>query len=104
MMFQPTLLECFSATYPEAMKMEVPIVTTDLEFARGLCGNAAIYYSPLSARDAAGAIYKTATDKALQTQLKDAGKQQLLSYDTYDQRAEKLIGILEKIVQQRTKG
>ena len=103
MMFQPTLLECFSATYPEAMKMEVPIVTTDLEFARGLCGNAAIYYSPLSARDAAGAIYKTATDKALQTQLKDAGKQQLLSYDTYDQRAEKLIGLLAKIVQQEPK-
>ena len=103
-MFQPTLLECFTATYPEAMKMEVPIVTTDLEFSRGLCGEAAMYYDPLSAQDAAEAIYKVATNKALRTKLTDAGKQQLLTYDTYDQRAEKLIGILEKIVQQRTKG
>ena len=29
-MFMPTLMECFTATYPEAMRMEVPIVTTDL--------------------------------------------------------------------------
>ena len=27
-MFMPTLMECFTATYPEAMRMEVPIVTT----------------------------------------------------------------------------
>ena len=103
-MFQPTLLECFTATYPEAMKMEVPIVTTDLEFARGLCGEAAMYYDPLSAQDAAEAIYKVATNKALKTKLTDAGKQQLQTYDTYEQRAEKLIRILEKIVQQEPKG
>ena len=43
-MFMPILLECFTATYPEAMRMEVPIVTTDLDFAHGLCGDAACYY------------------------------------------------------------
>lgn len=37
----PSLLECFTATYPEAMRMERPIVTTDLAFAQGLCGEAA---------------------------------------------------------------
>ena len=42
--FQPTLLECFTATYPEAMRSGKPIVTPDLEFARGLCGGAAVYY------------------------------------------------------------
>src|SRR5690606_1283167 len=41
--FLPTLLECFSATYAEAMKMEVPIITPDMGFAHTVCGNAALY-------------------------------------------------------------
>ena len=32
-MFLPTLAECFSASYPEAMIMNKPIITTDLGFA-----------------------------------------------------------------------
>lgn len=95
-MFQPTLLECFSATYPEAMKMRRPIVTTDIEFARGLCGAAARYYSPLSAEDAARAIYEVATDAALRSRLVEAGREQLGRFDTYTERAHKLIGIVEQ--------
>ena len=96
-MFMPTLLECFTATYPEAMRMEVPIVTTDLEFAHGLCGDAACYYSAVDAEAAAEAIYKVATDKEYAHQLTEAGKKQLLKFDNYEQRAEKLIHILEEI-------
>lgn len=96
-MFMPTLMECFSATYPEAMRMEVPIVTTDLEFARGLCGDAACYYSAIDAKAAAEAIYKVATDKRYAQNLVENGKKQLLSFDNYEQRADKLIGILEDI-------
>lgn len=96
-MFMPTLMECFTATYPEAMRMEVPIVTTDLEFAHGLCGEAACYYSALDADAAAEAIYKVATDNAYRLQLIANGKGQLKKFDNYEQRAEKLINILEKI-------
>ena len=52
-MFLPTLAECFSASYAEAMKMEKPIVTTDLGFARSVCGDAALYFDPTDARSAA---------------------------------------------------
>ena len=97
-MFMPTLMECFTATYPEAMRMEVPIVTTDLEFARGLCGDAACYYSAIDAKAAAEAIYKVATDKVYAKRLVENGKKQLLKYDNYEQRTEKLINILEEIV------
>ena len=96
-MFMPTLLECFTATYPEAMRMEVPIVTTDLGFAHSLCGNAACYYDALDANAAADAIIKVATDKSYAAQLIENGKKQLLSFDNYEQRAKKLIGILENI-------
>lgn len=96
--FQPTLLECFTATYPEAMKMEVPIVTTDLEFARGLCERAAVYYSPLSVHCAAESIYKVATESNLRKMLIEAGKQQLNKFDTSYERANKLIGLCENII------
>ncbi len=94
-MFMPTLMECFTATYPEAMRMRIPIVTTDLEFARGLCGEAACYYSALDAKAASDAIYKVANDKAYNNKLVENGKKQLLTYDNYEQRADKLLRILE---------
>lgn len=95
--FQPTLLECFTATYPEAMRMGKPIVTTDLAFAHQLCGDAAVYYSPLDANAAADAIYQVASDKKLADSLVFKGIEQLESYDNYKQRTEKLIKIIESI-------
>ena len=96
--FVPTLLECFTASYPEAMKMEKPIVTTDLGFAKGLCGNAACYYKALDAESAAEALYKVAINRDFASNLVEKGKRQLLKYDNYEQRAEKLIRILETII------
>lgn len=61
--FLPTLLECFSANYPEAMVMRKPILTSDLSFATGLLGAGAIYFNPLDADDIAGKILQLATSK-----------------------------------------
>lgn len=93
-MFMPSLLECFTATYPEAMRMEVPIVTTDLVFARGLCGDAACYYNAIDGKSAAEAIYRVATDKEYAHRLVENGKRKLLEYDNYEERVNKLINIL----------
>ena len=95
--FQPTLIECFTATYPEAMRMERPIVTTDLEFARGLCGDAAEYYSAIDAQSCADAIYKVATDDGIRRRLVSNGKEQLKKFDNSQQRAEKLIKLVERL-------
>lgn len=95
--FQPTLLECFTATYPESMRMKKPIVTTDMEFARGICKDAACYYSPIDSQEASEALYKVATEKEYAEKLVINGVNQLKEYDTYKQRAEKLIKILEEI-------
>lgn len=90
-MFQPTLLECFTATYPEAMKSGLPIITTDLPFAIGLCGDAAIYYPALDAKACAESIYKLANDKEMQILLITKGKEELGKFDNYRERANKLI-------------
>lgn len=89
--FQPTLLECFTATYPEAMRMKKPIITTDLEFARGLCGDCAIYYDALSAEDAAEKIYSLASNVDKQNELISKGLLQLKKFDSYKDRSHKTI-------------
>ena len=38
-LFLPTLLECFTASYPEAMVMKRPILTSDLPSAKQICGD-----------------------------------------------------------------
>lgn len=45
-LFMPTLLECFSASYLEAMYMKKAIFTSDLPFAHTVCRDAAYYFSP----------------------------------------------------------
>lgn len=97
-MFLPTLLECFSASYAEAMVMHKPILTTDLDFAKGLCGDAALYFEATSPEKLGEAIYRMATDRKLIVQLVENGKKQLEKFDTYEQRARKLITIMEEIV------
>lgn len=94
---QPSLLESFTATYPEAMRMEKPIVTTDLAYARQLCGDSACYYNALDAEAAAEAIYKVATDKVFAARLVSNGRKQLQQFDNYNQRADKLMKIIEDL-------
>lgn len=93
--FQPSLLECFSASYPEAMRMGKPLVVPKLPFSAGLCGNAASYFDPMSLDDAAIKIYQLATDSQLIERLVKEGDTQLRKYDNYKQRAAKLIKLCE---------
>lgn len=96
-MFLPTLLECFSASYAEAMIMRRPILTTDLAFAHGLCGDAALYYDATSPEELSKAIVRLVKDKGLRNRLIMAGEKQIKRFDTSEQRAEKLIKIVESL-------
>jgi len=97
-MFLPTLAECFSASYAEAMVMEKPIVTTDLGFARAICGPAAVYYAPADPRAAAEAITDLATSANSQHQLRQAGMLRLQSFDTAVSKATKILSLCEGLV------
>lgn len=96
-MFHPSLLECFSAAYPEAMKMNVPILASDLSFARGICGDAACYFDPTSPESAGEAIYRLGEDEELRKRLITAGKEKLKQFDTAESRADKYLEILNSL-------
>ena len=96
-LFLPTLLECFSANYVEAMAMERPIITTDLGFARTICSNAAVYFEPLKADDALEKIIKLSSDGTLYRGLVEAGQAVLPRFGTPRQRAEAYLSLCEKL-------
>ena len=95
-MFLPTLLECFSASYPEAMYMKCPILTSNLSFAHSLCGDSAIYFDPLNPKDIAEKILYLAREKEVQNSLIAKGTAQLSFFDSFDTRADKYLQIIEQ--------
>ncbi len=74
---QPTTLESFSATYLEAMVFRVPILTSDLDFSREICGKAASYFDPSSPLDLARKVHALRGSPALRAQLVASGTSQL---------------------------
>lgn len=65
----PTILESFSATYVEAMQYERPILTSDMDFARVICGDAALYFDPFNPESIRDAILQLQRSPELQAQL-----------------------------------
>lgn len=99
-LFLPTLLECFTSSYPEAMKMGIPILTSDLSFARDICGVAAEYFDPLNPEDIVDKIEKIMSDHAHRNFLIEQGKKRLEIFETSKSRAEKYLAICDQIVKE----
>lgn len=94
-LFLPTVLETFTATYPEAMCMRTPILTTDLPFARDVCGPAALYFPPNDAEGAADGIARLAADRGLRGRLIEAGDARFAATRTSRQTFEMFLDVLE---------
>lgn len=81
----PTLLESFSIVYLEAMYHRIPIFTSDLDFARAVCGVGARYFNPLDPNDILRSIHVVFGDEVIRHALIEAGSQHLESLPTWPQ-------------------
>lgn len=99
-MFLPTLLECFSASYAEAMIMRKPIITSDMGFAHTVCKDAAIYFNPVDATEIAEKLTALIDDKALQQSLVDRGFQLLPQFGTSEDRAKRILELCNLLIKQ----
>ena len=95
-LLMPSVLETFSAVYPEAMMMGLPIVTADKTFSRAICGNAASYYDSQQPKSAAAEITKLLDDTGLYQDLVDKGKIRLTEFPDADQKFDLLHQMVEK--------
>ncbi len=94
----PTLLESFGLTYLEAMQHECPIITSDREFSRYICGSAALYFDPYDPNDILDKILKVANNSELENQLIAKGKEILVSlFKDWDEVAKDYIDLIESI-------
>jgi len=73
----PTLLESFSGTYLEAMYFNLPILTSDLDFARYVCDDAALYFDPWDPADILKKIHMVKADSNLRKSLVEKGEERL---------------------------
>jgi glycosyltransferase involved in cell wall biosynthesis len=92
--FVPSLLEIFTAVYPEAMVSRRPIVTSNLDFAVSICGEAALYYDYSSPEDAALRIIDLIENSELRDDLVKKGLNRLSTFDTSNVRFNKILQII----------
>ena len=100
--FLPSVLETFSATYPESMCMGLPIVTSDLDFARSVCESAALYFKPLCASAAAAQIARLIESEPLRRQYIVSGVTQVQKFPTPHEKYAMYSEIIRKLLVQRT--
>ena len=96
-LFLPTLLESFTASYPEAMISRKPILTSDLDFSHDICGDAACYFDPLDPVDIVDKIEQIILDKSFYDNLVKLGTSRVSTFSSAKRRVEQYISICEKI-------
>lgn len=99
-MFLPTLLECFSASYAEAMVMRKPIITSDMGFAHCVCKDAAVYFNPVDAEEIAEKLINLVDDKELQLRLVAKGDEQKGQFGTSEDRAKGILDLCELLTKE----
>jgi len=86
LVFVPSLLETYSATYLEAMVARRPLIVAERPFAREICRDAALYVEPKNSRETAMKILGLINNKELQKRFVMNGLQVLASSIDQDQR------------------
>lgn len=100
----PTLLESFSGTYLEAMNAGCPILTSDRDFARAICGDAAIYFDPLDPDDIVKAIFRLRDSDDAREKLVRAGRANLARVTPgWNEVTRTYVQVLERIAIARPK-
>jgi glycosyltransferase involved in cell wall biosynthesis len=100
--FLPTLREASTAVYPESFYFGRPLITSDIDFARELCGDAAIFVPPMIPAVIAESILTMHRDPVRVAHLVEAGKKRLAcAYPSSDDKFCAQIDLLQKV---RTSG
>ena len=92
----PTLLESFGRPYDEAMHFSLPILTSDRDFARERCQDAAIYFDPLDAASVAKAMATIMEEPSLRQRLIENGQRVLANVPTWNEIADRFVDAVER--------
>lgn len=79
----PTLLETYGIPYIEAMELEKPIFTSNMDFSRVTCGDAALYFDPYSAEDIYSKIEDYLSNKDIKNKMHENALKIISSHMTW---------------------
>ena len=82
------------------MATSTPIVTCDLDFAREICGKAAVYFDPSDSVDAAEKILSTANHNRLCETLVQTGHQQLKKFPEASEQMAMYLKLIQQTINQ----
>ncbi|HMG66432.1 MAG TPA: glycosyltransferase, partial [Chitinophagaceae bacterium] len=95
-LLMPSLLESFSGTYVEAMYHGKPIFTSDMDFAKVVCGDAGYYFDPLKADSILDSIVNAYKDPNLLSAKVTVGKERLKTFLSWQEAFDKFITVINK--------
>jgi glycosyltransferase involved in cell wall biosynthesis len=98
MIFVPSILETFSASYLEAFASKRPLITSKKCFAKDICKDAAIYVDPLNAYHSAVAIDQLIMNTELQKTLIGRGGKIINEYGNQEDRVNSIIKYLKGFI------
>lgn len=101
----PSVLECLSSAHLEAMQWNKPQISSDLPFARDICGDAALYASAEDPKDWARKMHTLMTNPSLRASLVDAGHDRMdLMPASWAVAATRVRGFLAQVVENSSTG
>lgn len=96
-LFLPTLLECFSASYLEAMYFKKIILTSDRSFAHIVCGDGAVYFEPHDAEDISNKIKNVFNDDNQKNIIIEKAAMQFDNFPTASGRVIQYLSEIERL-------
>lgn len=92
----PSLLECFSAAPLEAMFSGLPLVASDRDFVKDVCGDAALYADPRVASEWADAIISIREDPEVRERLVRNGRDVIAHASNAHARALAYVDLIDR--------
>ena len=90
-------LESFSNNYMEAWKVGVPIIASDRDFARSICGESALYVEPHDPEAVADTIIQCKGDPSIAARLVAAGQLHIGALPTTRDRFQKIFSYIDPV-------
>lgn len=94
----PSTLESFSNMIAESWAMQKPLLISDMDWARSLCGRGALYFAHRNPESLCDMIRKLVSGEVDVANLLHHGLQQLQQYPSARQRFERYLDVIERSV------
>jgi glycosyltransferase involved in cell wall biosynthesis len=101
-LLMPTLLESYGNPYAEAMYHNKTIITSDLDFAKDVCGDAAFYFDPLDENSILASIKQAFSDNQRRSAKIEEGKRRISQLLTREQVFRRYNELLERVSEKRS--